>query len=131
MQDDEVDARKPMLEEWFHIGADAARRINAARRVIAVGTTVVRALETVADASGSVHAATGWTRLVVTPRTRVRAVDGLFTGLHEPPATHLDMLRALIDGDLLERAYAEARELGYLWHEFGDSMLIIVERSAR
>ena len=67
----------------------------------------------------------GWTRLVITPGTRLSAVDALLTGLHEPPATHLDMLGALLDTDLLERAYAEVRERRYLWHEFGDAMLIV------
>ena len=67
----------------------------------------------------------GWTRLVITPRTRLRVVDALLTGLHEPPATHLDMLGALLDETLLERAYTEVRERGYLWHEFGDAMLIL------
>jgi S-adenosylmethionine:tRNA ribosyltransferase-isomerase len=67
----------------------------------------------------------GWTRLVITPRTRLRVVDALLTGLHEPPATHLDMLGALLDERLLERAYVEVRERGYLWHEFGDAMLIV------
>jgi S-adenosylmethionine:tRNA ribosyltransferase-isomerase len=93
--------------------------------VIAVGTSVIRTLETAADGNGQVQPMSGWTRLVITPHTGLRVVDALLTGLHEPPATHLDMLGALLDVTLLERAYAEVRERGYLWHEFGDAMLIL------
>jgi S-adenosylmethionine:tRNA ribosyltransferase-isomerase len=116
---------KPLIEERFEIRAAAAERINHATRVIAVGTSVIRTLETAVDNRGDVHEMRGWTDLVINPSTRLRAVDALLTGLHEPPATHLDMLGALLDTDLLERAYAEVRERGYLWHEFGDAMLIL------
>jgi S-adenosylmethionine:tRNA ribosyltransferase-isomerase len=124
-QDDDIDLHKPLIEEWFAVRAATADRINRARRVIAVGTSVIRTLESAADDQGTVHAMSGWTPLVITPRTRLRVVDALLTGLHEPPATHLDMLGALLDESLLERAYAEVRERGYLWHEFGDAMLIL------
>jgi S-adenosylmethionine:tRNA ribosyltransferase-isomerase len=124
-QDDDVDLQKPLIEERFEIGAATAERINRASRVIAVGTSVIRTLETAVDDSGDVHAMRGWTDLVIRPTTRLRAVDALLTGLHEPPATHLDMLGALLDVSLLERAYTEVRERGYLWHEFGDAMLIL------
>jgi len=124
-QDDDVDLDKPLIEERFAIREDAAVRINRASRVIAVGTSVIRTLETAADAGGDVQPMSGWTHLVITPATRLRAVDALLTGLHEPPATHLDMLGALLDVSLLERAYAEVRERRYLWHEFGDAMLIL------
>jgi S-adenosylmethionine:tRNA ribosyltransferase-isomerase len=124
-QDDDVDLHKPLIEEWFAVRAGTADRINRARRVIAVGTSVIRTLETAADDQGIVHAMRGWTALVITPHTRLRVVDALLTGLHEPPATHLDMLGALLDAALLERAYDEVRERGYLWHEFGDAMLIL------
>jgi S-adenosylmethionine:tRNA ribosyltransferase-isomerase len=124
-QDDDVDLHKPLIEEWFAVGAETADRINRAKRVVAVGTSVIRTLETAVDHEGNVHAMSGWTPLVITPHTRLRAVDALFTGLHEPPATHLDMLGALLEDALLERAYTEVRERGYLWHEFGDAMLIL------
>jgi S-adenosylmethionine:tRNA ribosyltransferase-isomerase len=124
-QDDDADLQKPLIEERFEVRDDAAERINRATRVIAVGTSVIRTLETAVHAGGDVQAMRGWTRLVITPRTPLRAVDALLTGLHEPPATHLDMLGALLDATLLERAYAEVRERGYLWHEFGDAMLIV------
>jgi S-adenosylmethionine:tRNA ribosyltransferase-isomerase len=103
--------------------------VNAARagggRVVAVGTTVVRALESAADVHGVVRAAGGWTDLVITPGRGVRAVDGLLTGLHEPTASHLLMLEALAGPALLEQVYGEAVCGGYLWHEFGDSNLLL------
>jgi S-adenosylmethionine:tRNA ribosyltransferase-isomerase len=125
LQDDDADARKPLVEEWFEVGEHAERAISGARRVVAVGTTVVRALETAAAADGRVRAMRGWTELKIAPSAKLRVVDALLTGLHEPPATHLDMLGAFIDQDLLGQAYAEVREGGYLWHEFGDAMLIV------
>jgi S-adenosylmethionine:tRNA ribosyltransferase-isomerase len=86
---------------------------------------VVRALETVARADGTVEAGEGWTALVVTPARGVRIVDGLLTGWHEPEASHLDMLEAIAGRPLVERSYAAALEAGYLWHEFGDVHLIL------
>lgn len=124
-QDDDVDLQKPLIEERFEIRDAAAAQINSAGRVIAVGTSVIRTLETAADERGDVRPMSAWTRLVITPRTTLRVVDALLTGLHEPPATHLDMLGAVLDQSLLERAYVEVRECGYLWHEFGDAMLIV------
>ncbi len=115
--------------ERFAVPDTTARLVNAVRwwggRVIAVGTTAVRALETVAQEDGSVAAGAGWTRLVVTPERGLRAVDGLITGWHEPAATHLQLLEAVAGPELLERSYAAALEQGYLWHEFGDSHLIL------
>ena len=115
--------------ERYRVPEHTARRINATRaaggRIIAVGTTVVRALETVAAPDGSVHADEGWTSLVVTPERGVRAVDGLLTGWHEPDASHLLMLEAIAGKPLLERSYAAALARGYRWHEFGDLHLIL------
>jgi S-adenosylmethionine:tRNA ribosyltransferase-isomerase len=110
--------------ERFRVSRHTAERVNAARRVIAVGTTVVRALETVADPRGVVHPGEGWTQLTITPERGVRAVDGLLTGWHEPDASHLLMLEAFAGRDLLERSYAEAVARGYRWHEFGDLHLL-------
>src|SRR5262249_37701218 len=93
-------------------------------RVIAVGTTVVRALESSVDANGDVVASRGWTDIIVTPERGVRIVDGLLTGLHEPRATHLQMLEAIAGREGFEKAYAEALGGGYLWHECGDVHLI-------
>ena len=98
---------------------------RAAAASIAVGTTVVRALESAADADGTVQPAAGWTSLVVTPERGVRAVDGLLTGWHEPDASHLLMLEAIAGRSLLERSYAAALAHGYRWHEFGDLHLLL------
>ena len=103
--------------------------MNAARRrddrVVAVGTTAVRALETATGADGT-SACEGWTDVVIGPSYGIRAVDGLITGLHEPRASHLAMLDRIVDDPAhLARAYDEARAGGYLWHEFGDSHLIL------
>jgi S-adenosylmethionine:tRNA ribosyltransferase-isomerase len=95
-------------------------------RVVAVGTTVVRALETAAAADGGgVRAGAGVTRLRIAPGHRLRAVDGLLTGLHEPEASHLDLLGAFVTPEVLGRAYTAALDAGYLWHEFGDVCLVI------
>jgi len=106
--------------------ADLVNHVRArGGRVIAGGTTVVRALETVAAADGRVTAAAGWTSHVVTPETGVRAVDGLLTGLHEPRSSHLQMLAAFAGPGLLSRCYQTAVDAGYLWHEFGDVHLLL------
>jgi S-adenosylmethionine:tRNA ribosyltransferase-isomerase len=97
----------------------------AGRRVVAVGTTVVRALESAADADGRLIPTRGWTDLVITPERGVRLVDGLLTGFHEPAASHLAMLSAIAGQAHLARAYRAALEAGYLWHEFGDLHLIL------
>jgi S-adenosylmethionine:tRNA ribosyltransferase-isomerase len=115
--------------ERYSVPPSTARLVEATRRwggrVIAVGTTVVRALETVARADGTIEPGEGWTALVVTPDRGVRAVDGLITGWHEPEASHLDILHAVAGRRLIERSYAAALQAGYLWHEFGDLHLIV------
>jgi S-adenosylmethionine:tRNA ribosyltransferase-isomerase len=115
--------------ERFAVPEATARLVNATHwwggRVIAAGTTVVRALETCAAEDGAVTAQEGWTRLVVTPERGIHAIDGLITGWHEPEASHLRLLEAAAGPDLLERSYAAALDHGYLWHEFGDSHLIL------
>jgi S-adenosylmethionine:tRNA ribosyltransferase-isomerase len=120
---------EPPFPEPFDVPATTARLVRTVRenggRVIAVGTTAVRELETVAEPDGSVHPRSGWTDLVITPDRRLRVIDGLITGWHEPEASHLLMLEAVAGADLLERSYRGALELGYLWHEFGDSHLIL------
>ena len=95
------------------------------KRVIAVGTTVVRALETVTGVEGTTHPGEGWTRLVITPQRGIAAVNALLTGLHEPRSSHLAMLAALAGRAHLTVTYAEALRAGYLWHEFGDLHLIV------
>ena len=115
--------------ERYRVPAITATRVNAHRaaggRVIAVGTTVVRALETVAAPDGRVEAGEGWTGLAITPERPVRAVDGLITGWHDADASHLLMLEAVGGRELIERSYAAALAAGYRRHEFGDSHLIL------
>lgn len=115
--------------ERFNVSEGTARAINATHaagnHVIAVGTTVVRALETATDTHGATHPASGWTDTVITPARGVRAVDGLLTGWHEPEATHLAMLEAVACREPLVDAYEAAFAAGYQWHEFGDSHLLL------
>jgi S-adenosylmethionine:tRNA ribosyltransferase-isomerase len=115
--------------ERYRVPGTTATTVDDVRRhggrVIAVGTTVVRALATVTDEHGVVHPGRGWTDVVVTPATPVASVDGLLTGWHEPASSHLQMLEAFAGRDALGRAYGAALDLGYRWHEFGDSHLIL------
>jgi S-adenosylmethionine:tRNA ribosyltransferase-isomerase len=117
--------------ERYRVPSRTAEAVNQARAigrsVIAVGTTVVRALETVASDDGRVHPGEGWTDLVVTPEGGIRVVDALLTGLHEPRSSHLAMLEALAGREHVALAYEAALEGGYLWHEFGDLHLITRE----
>ncbi len=124
-----LEKTEPPYEECYRVPLETANTVNVARgagkRVVAVGTTVVRALESVTDAEGTTWSGEGWTNLVVTPQRGIRAVDALLTGLHEPRATHLAMLQSLAGREHLRLAYAEALRERYLWHEFGDSHLIL------
>jgi S-adenosylmethionine:tRNA ribosyltransferase-isomerase len=128
-----LEAHEMPYPERYRVPDATAAHVNGVHRsggrVIAIGTTVVRALESVTDAQGTVHPGAGWTDLVVTPERGVRAVDGLLTGWHEPEASHLLMLEAIAGRPALECAYREARRAGYLWHEFGDSHLLLPERN--
>jgi S-adenosylmethionine:tRNA ribosyltransferase-isomerase len=123
------ESHEPPFPEWFEVPEHTAQTICDARhgggRVIAVGTTVVRALESATAADGCACARSGWTGLVITPDCGVRSVDGMITGWHEPEASHLMMLEAVSGPELLERSYAAALDAGYRWHEFGDSHLIL------
>ncbi|MGI5374369.1 S-adenosylmethionine:tRNA ribosyltransferase-isomerase [Streptomyces sp. CA-251387] len=124
-----AEAHEPPYPERFAVPEASARLINAVKagdgRVIAVGTTAVRAVESAVDANGVVRAREGWTDLVVTPERGVRVVDGLLTGLHEPEASHLLMLEAVAGRAAIDRSYDEALRGLYLWHEFGDVHLIL------
>ncbi len=115
--------------ERYRVPAATAERVNATHaaghRVIAVGTTVVRALETVADGDGQVSPGKGWTDLVVTPERGVRTVDGLLSGWHAPRASHLALLETVTGRDLLAASYAAALRARYRWHEFGDAYLVM------
>jgi S-adenosylmethionine:tRNA ribosyltransferase-isomerase len=120
---------EPPYPERYRVPDATARLVNAVHawggRVVAVGTTVVRALETVADANGVVVPGEGRTSLVVTPERGLHVVDGLLTGWHEPQASHRLMLDAAAGPELLARSYEAAAARGYLWHEFGDLHLIL------
>jgi S-adenosylmethionine:tRNA ribosyltransferase-isomerase len=124
-----LEDHEPPFEEWYRVPGVTAAAINTARarggRVVAVGTTVVRALETVTDTQGAVHPGEGWTDLVLSPARPLRAVDALLTGWHEPRASHLGLLGALAQPAHLRMAYEAALCAGYLWHEFGDLHLLM------
>jgi S-adenosylmethionine:tRNA-ribosyltransferase-isomerase (queuine synthetase) len=120
---------EPPYPERYDVPATTAALVNHVRweggRVIAVGTTVVRALETAVAPDGLVRPSHGWTSHVVTPADGVRAVAGLLTGLHEPRSSHLRMLTAVAGDELLESVYEAAVSHEYKWHEFGDVNLLI------
>ncbi len=124
-----LESGEPPYAERFRVPDTTAARINHTRsergRVIAVGTTVVRALESVVDRRGRVHPADSVTDLVIRQHRSMQSVDGLITGWHQAESTHLDMLAALFGTSRLEVAYRAALDFGYLWHEFGDSLLLL------
>ncbi|MFB9312123.1 S-adenosylmethionine:tRNA ribosyltransferase-isomerase [Nocardioides plantarum] len=115
--------------ERFEVTDTTARVVNAVRagggRVVAVGTTVTRALESAVAPDGRVVARAGWTEQVVTPADPPRVVTGLVTGWHDPAASHLLLVEAVAGRDLTQAAYDEAVAGGYLWHEFGDAGLFL------
>jgi S-adenosylmethionine:tRNA ribosyltransferase-isomerase len=120
---------EPPLPERFRVPAATAALVEATRvaggRVVAVGTTVTRALESAAGPDGTVRAASGWTDLVLSADRPARVVTGLVTGLHAPEASHLLLLEAVAGADLVRRSYDAALSGGYLWHEFGDASLLL------
>lgn len=124
-----LEAGERPLAERFRVPPSTARSVTATQaaggRVVAVGTTVTRALETVADPDGTVRAGAGWTELVLGPDRPARVVDGIITGWHAPDASHLLLLEAVAGRDLVRAAYDEALATGYRWHEFGDSCLLL------
>jgi S-adenosylmethionine:tRNA ribosyltransferase-isomerase len=124
-----LETGEPPLPERYAVPEVTARLVNltraAGRRVIAVGTTVTRALESATDKDGTVVASRGWTDLVLHGDRRTTVVDGLITGWHDQGASHLDLLHAVAGSALVSSAYAEAERSGYLWHEFGDSCLLL------
>ena len=124
-----VEAHEPPQPEPFDVPPDTAQRVNAAirvgGRVIALGSTCVRALESAAVGPGLVLPSSGLTNLVVDAAYTPQITAGLLTGWHEPKASHLSMVEAFSGRRLLEASYREALHAGYLWHEFGDSHLIL------
>jgi S-adenosylmethionine:tRNA ribosyltransferase-isomerase len=130
-----LEAGEIPLPERYRVPDETAAAVNATRaaggRVVAVGTTTTRALETVAEPDGRVSAGAGWTHLVLSLEHPARVVDGLVTGWHEPEASHLLLLEAVAGPRLVARAYAAALEHRYRWHEFGDSCLLLPARPTR
>jgi S-adenosylmethionine:tRNA ribosyltransferase-isomerase len=124
-----LEAGEPPLPERFDVPGPTAQLVNmtraAGRRVIAVGTTVTRALESAAGPDGLVRASSGWTGLVLGADRPARVVDALITGWHEPDASHVALLEAVAGTRLVRAAYAAADAAGYLRHEFGDSCLLL------
>jgi S-adenosylmethionine:tRNA ribosyltransferase-isomerase len=120
---------EPPAPERFVVPAATARLVASTRaaggRVVAVGTTVTRALETATGEDGVPRPASGWTDLVLGPDRPARVVNGLVTGLHEPQASHLQLLAAVAGPALVDEAYRAAVDGALLWHEFGDSMLFL------
>ena len=119
--------------ERFRVPVVTANAVNATRarggRVVAVGTTVTRALESAVGTDGLVRAAHGWTERVISPDDPARVVDGLITGWHNPEASHLMLVESVAGPALTQAAYDAAVDAGYLWHEFGDSALLLPGRT--
>ena len=126
--DPALDARLP-FDEPYHIPVETVRRVRRARRdggrVIAIGTTVVRALEHAALATGAVRSGLGTATQRIGPATRLRAVDGILTGVHEPSTSHYQLLRAFADDRTLTAVGRMLDAERYRTHEFGDSMLLL------
>ena len=124
-----LEDHEPPDAERYRVSAATARAVNETRaargRIIAVGTTPARALETVATSDGFIEPGEGWTDLVIGVTRGLRTVDALLTGLHEPRASHLALLESLAGADALARAYDAALDARYLWHEFGDVHLLL------
>jgi S-adenosylmethionine:tRNA ribosyltransferase-isomerase len=123
------DPGEPPQPERYSVPAATARLVNLTRasgsRVVAVGTTVTRALESAANPDGTVRDRAGWTDLVLGADHPVRVVDALITGWHAPGASHLELLQAVAGTQLVQQAYDAALAADYLWHEFGDSCLLL------
>ena len=124
-----LESHEPPYKEFYRVPSETAGLVNKAhesgKRVVAVGTTVIRALESVTNGDGVTHADEGWTCLVISPQRRLRTVNALLTGMHEPEASHLAILETLAGLSHIKTAYDAALQQGYLWHEFGDLHLIL------
>lgn len=127
------DGERPDVER-YDVSEATAGIVNhvkgAGGRVIAVGTTSVRALETLTDSRGVVHPGSGSTDLVIGPQRGTRVVDGLITGWHDAGASHLDLVAAVAGQATVERCYRDADEYGYQRHEFGDSLLVLRDQTS-
>jgi S-adenosylmethionine:tRNA ribosyltransferase-isomerase len=118
-----------MHSEWGRIDAPTAERLNSARasggRLIAVGTTSLRLLESAADDSGTIHPFEGDTAIFITPGYRFKAVDGLITNFHLPRSTLFMLVSALMGLDAMKAAYNHAIATGYRFYSYGDSSVLI------
>jgi S-adenosylmethionine:tRNA ribosyltransferase-isomerase len=123
------ESHEPPFEEYYQVPEMTAKIVNlaseAGSRVVAVGTTCIRALESVTDSAGITYPGQGWTDLVISQHDQIRSVDGLLTGMHAPEASHLNMLEALAGRTHVRMCYQAALQAGYLWHEFGDLHLLM------
>jgi S-adenosylmethionine:tRNA ribosyltransferase-isomerase len=121
-----------MHSEWGRIDADTAGRLNAARvaggRLIAVGTTSLRLLESAVSDDGLIHPFEGDTAIFITPGYRFKAVDGLMTNFHLPKSTLFMLVSALMGLDVMKAAYAHAIDSGYRFYSYGDSSLLLPAR---
>ncbi len=124
-----LEAHEPPPAEPYKVPRTTAAAVNRTKRqggrVIAVGTTVTRALESAADKNGFVKFSAGWTDLVLGPDKHARIIDGLITGWHPPEASHHQLLESAAGRDMVAAAYDAALDGDYLWHEFGDSCLLL------
>jgi S-adenosylmethionine:tRNA ribosyltransferase-isomerase len=124
-----LESHEPPYKEFYRVPPKTADLVNKAhesgKRIVAVGTTVIRALESVTDADGVTQSGEGWTCLVISPSRGLHAVNALLTGMHEPEASHLAILETLAGLSHVKTAYDAALQEGYLWHEFGDLHLIL------
>ena len=127
VREDEIE-RHQMHAEYLEVGADACAAIDAARasggRVVAVGTTVVRSLETAAESAGEVRPYTGTTRIFIKPGFRFRAVDAMLTNFHLPESTLLMLCAAFVGRERVLAAYAHAVEARYRFFSYGDAMFL-------
>jgi S-adenosylmethionine:tRNA ribosyltransferase-isomerase len=130
---DDTSAHK-MHAEWGRIDQATADRLNAVRasgrRLIAVGTTSLRLLESAADESGAIHPFEGDTAIFITPGYRFKAIDGLITNFHLPKSTLFMLVSALMGLDVMKQAYAHAIERGYRFYSYGDSSLLLPRQLA-
>ncbi len=122
-------SRHVMHSEYYQVTPEAADKINAARaaggRIVCIGTTSVRTLETVADANGVVHPGMGMTNIFITPGVKLKATDVLLTNFHLPESTLLMLISAMMGREAALDAYREAVEKEYRFFSFGDCMLIL------
>lgn len=126
---EEIIEKHKMHSEFYTVTEEAAQAINTAResggRIISVGTTSTRTLETVADENGIIHAGSGWTDIFIYPGYKYKAIDGIITNFHLPESTLIMMISAFAGKENVMNAYKTAIDNKYRFYSFGDAMLII------